>query len=278
MTQAKSTGRMMIRRGDENGMGSDERMILRQSPVSTSSSYLSLASGSNASYTPVSGEGSFYHESLRQKENKRGIIVSRNNIMDEHEDHQHAMMRQKRGPYISQTSVSTLGIRDEADGEDEKGRMRGRIHRRFQQEISSKYHHDYLNHGHKSSPTHLQMITTNGHENNPGTDTHHNTLRARDQNNKSQMAGVNNSQHQQQLVTKRFGLLVQKDQYDEDDSDLEFGMGDLCSPCVTMFEVSVPKGSPEYLSMRIDAFSRILIPLIFLLFCAYYWPTLLQNA
>lgn len=65
---------------------------------------------------------------------------------------------------------------------------------------------------------------------------------------------------------------------DKDEEQDDFGISDCCQPCLTLFKVDVSAEEPAYAPMRLDAFSRVLIPLAFLVFCAYYWPTLLKNA
>ena len=53
---------------------------------------------------------------------------------------------------------------------------------------------------------------------------------------------------------------------------------DLCDPCLDLFRVTeCSPNSPEYIPMKVDAFSRILVPFFFAIFCAYYWPSLLAR-
>jgi hypothetical protein len=65
---------------------------------------------------------------------------------------------------------------------------------------------------------------------------------------------------------------------DSQEEEEDFQLRDCCDPCVTMFDVDASPEHAEYLSLRIDAFSRVFVPLLFLVFCAYYWPMLLKNA
>lgn len=60
--------------------------------------------------------------------------------------------------------------------------------------------------------------------------------------------------------------------------DYDFQLRDCCEPCVTMFDVEAEHTSTQYLPLRVDAFSRVLVPLMFALFCAIYWPILFHNS
>lgn len=72
-------------------------------------------------------------------------------------------------------------------------------------------------------------------------------------------------------------MMRMKKMQDEEDEEEDFQLRDCCDPCVTIFDVDTSSDDAEYLPLRVDAFSRVFVPLFFLIFCAYYWPTLLKN-
>ena len=50
------------------------------------------------------------------------------------------------------------------------------------------------------------------------------------------------------------------------------------APCISVLRVDAARDSPEFWAVAVDTYSRLVIPLAFLCFCLWYWPTLLHFA
>lgn len=63
---------------------------------------------------------------------------------------------------------------------------------------------------------------------------------------------------------------------DEEEEEDQEEATSCIGPCISVVQVDAERDSPAFWAMAVDTYSRLVIPLAFLLFCIWYWPTLLK--